>query len=497
MLIKELLGETKKTTGFSQTYNTAALAYDQGRRIYRGVSSPPEEFWFQAKLSKGDRKSTTGPNWYTLIIDNVPEWKTFPKRSASVICTTDIEHTQEYGDTFVVFPEGDPIIGICPVGDIWHSFSVNLDFLMESLESLSKLYNVTLSQDNWSQLTQGLTELTNKILEIQQNEKPDTSGVLKSVDYLISKVTPTRDLLSVLRSILNPTSAGFKTAKLSEWTPSSQTTEIWFSAPAFLISRDLLNSLPQGPVAASIQDYLAPKKEKSDLTTQAGQLKAVHREASAIAHIKNPSEQVQLAAVTKAGTAIQYIQNPSEQVQLAAVTNEGSAIQYIQNPSEQVQLAAVKQKGWAIGSIPNPSEAVQLAAVKQTGAAIYYIKNPSEQVQWAAVKQDDTAIQYIPNPSEAVQLAAVTQNGFVLYHIRNPSEAVQLAAVTQNGRAIEYIKNPSEQMQLAAVRQDAYAIFRIPNPSEAVQMAAVKQDGRVIQYIKNPTPRVQQLAQQR
>ena len=138
-------------------------------------------------------------------------------------------------------------------------------------------------------------------------------------------------------------------------------------------------------------------------------LSAVKDNAYAIAHIKNPSEEVQLAAVTKSVFSIQYIDHPSETVQLAAVTQNGDALRYIVNPSEKVQLAAINKDQSSIYWIKNPSEELQLAAVNQYGYAIKHIKNPSEAVQLAAVKEDGEAIKYIKNPSEDVKLAAVKQ----------------------------------------------------------------------------------------
>tara|TARA_R110000868_G_scaffold9620_6_gene47602 strand:+ start:34743 stop:35552 length:810 start_codon:yes stop_codon:yes gene_type:complete len=221
---------------YHDQFTPAREAFDQGRRIYRGIYVYDTDFFYQPRMQPGTRKSANIANWYTLIMDNVPEWSKFPKRSASVICTTDPAATNDYGVTFNVLPFGDPIIGICPQEDIWFSFPLlkkvgmeALDELMEAMGILAQMYlDKKLSQDTWSDFTQGLQLLTQQILQDYKSSEWDF------VNKLQERVTLKQDMLMVLRKILDPQAAGFKTARLSKWQPEPQK-EIWFSAEAFFL----------------------------------------------------------------------------------------------------------------------------------------------------------------------------------------------------------------------------------------------------------------------
>lgn len=221
---------------FHDQFTTAREAFDQGRRIYRGVDVYDTNFFYQPVMQPGTRKSANVANWYTLIMDNVPEWSKFPRRSASVICTTDPIMSSDYGVTFNVLPFGNPIIGICPREDIWLSFprlkTVDMESLQELLDALETLENIyldkPLSQDTWPDFTRGLQELSQKILQEYQSSRYDF------VNKLQGQVTPQKNMLAVLREILDPQAAGFNTTRLSEWQPEPQK-EIWFSAPAFFL----------------------------------------------------------------------------------------------------------------------------------------------------------------------------------------------------------------------------------------------------------------------
>lgn len=230
---------------FHERIQPAREAWDQGRRIYRGMHIYNADFFYQPQMQPGARKSANVYNWYTLIMDNTPEWRDFPARSASVICTSDPIASSDYGVTFQVLPFGDPIIGICPTEDIWFSFPrlktvdmESLEDLIDALETLQNMYlEKNLSQDSWPDFTRGLNVLTQKIL---QNY---TSSKSMSANKLQGRVTPQKDMLTSLRELLDPQASGFKTARLSQWQAQPQR-EIWFSAGAFFLQSTWLAQAP-------------------------------------------------------------------------------------------------------------------------------------------------------------------------------------------------------------------------------------------------------------
>ena len=69
----------------------------------------------------GARQSQNTKNYYTTMIDNLPAWKNWPKRSKSLICANDAaEYNAEgYGDLYAIFPVNGARVAICPDLDIW------------------------------------------------------------------------------------------------------------------------------------------------------------------------------------------------------------------------------------------------------------------------------------------------------------------------------------------------------------------------------------------
>lgn len=82
------------------------------------------------------RQSQNTPNFYTVIIDNNPAFKDFPKRGRSFICSTSLHTAANYtgyssfskmGEkrTYRIIPYDGVKIGVCDEADIWDS-SINL-----------------------------------------------------------------------------------------------------------------------------------------------------------------------------------------------------------------------------------------------------------------------------------------------------------------------------------------------------------------------------------
>jgi hypothetical protein len=96
----------------------------RGVREGRKISSNPGGKSDYLKLDpRGKRRVSIEPqNVHTFIMDNLPAWKDYPKRSESVIATTSDGATGMYGYTYVVIPFDNVKIGICPSYSIWGTF---------------------------------------------------------------------------------------------------------------------------------------------------------------------------------------------------------------------------------------------------------------------------------------------------------------------------------------------------------------------------------------
>ena len=131
--LKNLLHEDKRSSSISERQMFQALEtlrdvkqslldnIANDRYIYRGVRQ--DDLYYIVEPRQFSRKSKNTVNFYTLLVDNMPSWINYPKRSKSIICTTDHYKPRSYGTTFVVIPlESMASFGVCPENDFWYSF---------------------------------------------------------------------------------------------------------------------------------------------------------------------------------------------------------------------------------------------------------------------------------------------------------------------------------------------------------------------------------------
>src|SRR5574344_698462 len=99
--------------------------YKKGIRIYRGMPSDIPILY--GDYSNNIRRSTDTNNYYTEILDNSPDWRDYPKRSKSFICSVAQARAKSCSnghDFYVVLPLNDPVIGVCGTNDIWYGFDL-------------------------------------------------------------------------------------------------------------------------------------------------------------------------------------------------------------------------------------------------------------------------------------------------------------------------------------------------------------------------------------
>lgn len=121
-------------------YSSAFDKYLTGHKIYRGMKagSNVENNILIADSSKAPpRRSANTHNFYTYIIDNSKDWKRFPKRSMSFICSTNARSAGSYGIVYQVFPVNGTKIGVCPSRDFWAAFEHEPRFHGHSLFTIN------------------------------------------------------------------------------------------------------------------------------------------------------------------------------------------------------------------------------------------------------------------------------------------------------------------------------------------------------------------------
>lgn len=89
--------------------------------LCRGTWSEYETGAVMIDTSSGTRRSENTWNHYTLLLDNSPYYKGWPRRSKSIICTTDPKEASGYGTVMALIPLDGAKIGIVPESDMWHA----------------------------------------------------------------------------------------------------------------------------------------------------------------------------------------------------------------------------------------------------------------------------------------------------------------------------------------------------------------------------------------
>ena len=109
-------------------------------------------------LDKSTRKSENTSNWYTMIFDNHPDMREFPKRSKSLICTTSFTNAKAYGRTeknvLAIIPFDHSAIGWTDKSDIWDlklsTFSGGASSLLGLNDFFAAFWPFGLDVNDWS-----------------------------------------------------------------------------------------------------------------------------------------------------------------------------------------------------------------------------------------------------------------------------------------------------------------------------------------------------------
>lgn len=146
-----------------------------GNFIFRGTYNINVPYSFiDPKVLK--RTSANTRNFYTLILDNDPRWREYPKRSRSMICSTNINKSRDYGSVYIVVPYDGFRIGVCPEDDIWDSFSyrlgnTTLGVLNRELFWLSEEFGVRLSEKSYPSFLDGVKSISDSLDDILEEDR--------------------------------------------------------------------------------------------------------------------------------------------------------------------------------------------------------------------------------------------------------------------------------------------------------------------------------------
>lgn len=240
------------------TKNPSGLS---GLSIFRGVrelhAQIPAAF---VKPSEYTRRSANTTNYYTTLLDNLPSWQKYPKRSKSIICTTDFDRAEGYSynkNTFYVFPAEGSKVGICPQNDIWKSFKEfdyenweDLSIFNISMNSLLKIYgnltkNYYVDDSNYNAMLEAfdyITEHKQKIYDAAEILSKDVwYGRNIILDVWKRPRFKTQTFFDFInKSLLNPDYNDFKLQTYNNNFIAQDEKELWTDGDSVLINYDYI-----------------------------------------------------------------------------------------------------------------------------------------------------------------------------------------------------------------------------------------------------------------
>lgn len=140
-----------------------------GSIVYRGIYDSRDAALIVSP-SNFERKSRNTSNYYTLLMDNLPAWQNYPKRSKSIICTTNLNYANDMGESYRVFPYDGSKIGVCPDDDLWASFGLDI----HSLETFND--SIGIMMDNFTDYSEDDIHTYNDLLKLFDKFDDHKSG---------------------------------------------------------------------------------------------------------------------------------------------------------------------------------------------------------------------------------------------------------------------------------------------------------------------------------
>jgi hypothetical protein len=192
---------------------------DNKFEIWKGIVQNDTPDFFIINTTDHFRKSAyTETGYYNLWIDNHEDWKKYPKRSKSIIATTNSKEAWEYGNSYRLFPLGkieDLKIGICPKPDMWDSFQIerqkitsygvsSISSVMSEVDRYYRLLKINdqFKPKNYEDLIDIISEINKKKFKLKLG-----GDYFELLEYSIKNNIP---LLDVYRNLLSPTLNDFR-----------------------------------------------------------------------------------------------------------------------------------------------------------------------------------------------------------------------------------------------------------------------------------------------
>lgn len=217
--------------------------------IYRGIEDEDYIDVLYGKNPNKPRKSAYTSNYYTIMMDELPSWRNFPKRSLSWICSGSRNKAGVYGRIYRVLPVGNPKIVVGSDDDIWTSFDAGINNLLtpnfKDLNDVNETLDEICSKRGYNDV-ENLDELStlvdlsakDQLNGIQGNESKYDELFVKP---LLNDVIGSGGFIKLMDEVMDPELNYIKMYNLKS-IPSGNL-EMWFSEQAYFIEQNVFNQV--------------------------------------------------------------------------------------------------------------------------------------------------------------------------------------------------------------------------------------------------------------
>ena len=212
-----------------------------GNFLYRESKDTGSDYALTDPTSGEPRVSRNIVNYFTLLIDNLPSWKKFPKRSRSVVCSTTMAGAYGYGSGTVkkvVVPFDGVKIGLCSDSDYWDSFE-RIGSVYNFVNTLHRefgLYGMEVNDKSWPDLKKALIKLS--VGDVNEGPFYKFGDITKHWDCK-------GDFIKHLDDILNPYDNGFKLFKAGDKLHSGNH-EAWVGGKCVIVRSRIFEEFIKG-----------------------------------------------------------------------------------------------------------------------------------------------------------------------------------------------------------------------------------------------------------
>lgn len=218
-------------------------AYKSKSHLYRGISGSTLPFLYTNPQIGEPRQSANTYNYYTLIMDNSSMWRSFPKRSRSLICTTDEDYSYSYGRPYIVYPENGAKIGVCPTDDIWGAFSefngilsMPLDDLNNCIAQIFDALDLRPKVVTYGSLLMAFETIDDEKYTDKVKKSPYYQSPSRFKDLYDAYLETNRPFIKFMEGVLNPKRNKFDIVKSGDIMPTYR--EVWTDSPCVLVRNE-------------------------------------------------------------------------------------------------------------------------------------------------------------------------------------------------------------------------------------------------------------------